>query len=166
MFPDGKSSFIRRFEESASLSIEENRRILSDLHAALNKRDLDKTMSLFADDASLIVMPGGTCYTKVEIGKYFDKIMKTYEKFTLRDIHPPVVSGQMATHEFMYDVKLKSGPEGSVPAVVVAEFRDRKITQIRLYVDKLEAAKQLATGIIARRVVGSVAKRAEAMVNP
>jgi uncharacterized protein (TIGR02246 family) len=148
------------------MSIEENGRILSDLHAAINKQDLDKGMSLFADDASLIVMPGGTCYSKDEIRKYFEKGMKTYEKFILRDIHPPVVSGEMAVHEFMIDVKAKGGPEGSVPSVVVAEFRNGRITQIRWYIDKLEAAKQLATGLMAKRAVGAVAKEVEAMVNP
>jgi uncharacterized protein (TIGR02246 family) len=154
------------FSETNSLSIEENSRILSDLHTAVNNRNLDKAMSLFADDATWIVMPGGTCYSKDEIRKYLEKIMKTYEKFNLRDIHPPVVSGEMATHEFMCDVKVKGGPEGSVPSVVVAEFRNGRITQIRNYIDKLEAAKQLAKGIVGKRAVASVAKQVEAMINP
>ena len=54
-------------KEKMSMSIGENGRILSDLHAAINGRNLDKAMSLFADDASLIVMPGGSCYSKDEI---------------------------------------------------------------------------------------------------
>jgi uncharacterized protein (TIGR02246 family) len=148
------------------MSIEENRRILSDLHAAINNRDLDKAMSLFADDASWITMPGGTCYSKEEIRRYWEKIMKTYEKFVSRDIHPPVVSGEMATHEFMLDVKMKGRPEASVPSVVVAEFRNGRITQIRNYIDKLEAAKQLAKGTVAKRTVAAVARRVEALVNP
>jgi uncharacterized protein (TIGR02246 family) len=152
-------------KEKTSMSIEENRRILTDLHAALNNRDLDRAMSLFADDASWIVMPGGTCYSKDEIRKYLEKIMKTYEKFNLRDIHPPVVSGEMATHEYMIDVKRK-GREGSLPSVVVAEFRNGRITQLRNYIDKLEAAKQLAQGTVAKRAVASVAKQVEAIVNP
>ena len=148
------------------MSIEENRRILSDLHSALNNRDVDKAISLFADDASWIVMPGGTCYSKVEIKAYLEKTLKAYEKFNLRDIHPPVVSGDMATHEFMFDVKRKGQPEASVPSVVVAEFRNGQITQIRNYIDKLEAAKQMATGTLAKRTVASVAKQVEAVVNP
>jgi len=148
------------------MSVEENRRILSDLHTALNSRDLDKALSLFADDASWIVMPGGTCYSKAEIRKYLEKTMKTYEKFNLKEIHPPVVSGEMATHEFMFEVKMKGRPEASVPSVVVAEFRNGQISQIRNYIDKLEAAKQLATGTVAKRAVASVAKRVEAVVNP
>jgi ketosteroid isomerase-like protein len=153
-------------KETKSMSMEDNARILSDLHAAMNNRDVDKAISFFADDSSLIVMPGGTCYSKDEIRKYFEKLMKAYEKFNLRDIHPPVVSGEMATHEYMIDVKLKGGPEGTAPAVVVAEFRNGRITQLRMYVDKLEAAKQLAKGTLAKRTVATVAKRVEALVNP
>jgi ketosteroid isomerase-like protein len=148
------------------MSLEENRRILSDLHAAINNRDLDKALSLFADDASWIVMPGGTCYSKDDIRKYFEKIMKTYEKFNLRDIHPPVVSGEMATHEFMFNLKMKGRPEGSLPSVVVAEFRNGRITQIRNYIDKLEAAKQMAKGTLEKRTVARIAKQVEAVVNP
>jgi ketosteroid isomerase-like protein len=146
--------------------MEDNAKILTDLHAAMNSRDLDKAISFFADDASLIVMPGGTCYSKGEIRKYFEKLMQAYEKFNLRDIHPPVISGEMATHEYMIDVKLKGGPEGSVPSVAVAEFRNGRITQLRMYTDKLEAAKQLAKGTLAKRTVATVAKRVEALVNP
>ena len=148
------------------MSIGENRRILSDLHAAINSRDVDRAMSLFADDASFIMMPGGRCSSKDEIRKYFEKMMKTYEKLLFRDIQPPVVSGEMATHEYMIDLKLRDGPEGTVPALVVAEFRNGRITEIRQYVDKLEAAKQLAKGLVAKRAVASVAKQVEALVNP
>ncbi len=96
-----------------------------------------------------------------------EKMMKTYEKLLFRDIHPPVVSGDMATHEYMINVKLKDGgPEGTVPSVVVAVFRNGRITQIRQYIDKLEAAKQLAEGMIAKQAVAVVAKQAEALVNP
>jgi uncharacterized protein (TIGR02246 family) len=149
-----------------SMSIEENRRILSELHAAINNRDLDKAMSLFTDDASLVMMPGGRCSSKGEIRKYFERLMKTFEKLLFRDIQPPVVSGEMATHEYMIDVKLRDGREGTMPALVVAEFRNGRITEIRQYVDKLEAAKALAKGTVAKRVVASVAKQVEALVNP
>jgi hypothetical protein len=71
----------------------------------------------------------------------------------------------MAMHEFMIDLKIRGGPEGTLPSGVVAEFRDGRITQTRWYLDKLEAAKSLAKGMD-RRTVASVAKRVEAMVNP
>jgi uncharacterized protein (TIGR02246 family) len=147
------------------MSTEENKRIASDLHAALNNRDVEKAMALFADDASWIVMPGGTCYTKADIRKYLEKIFKTYEKFHLKDVHPPVASGNMVTHEYIHEVKLRDGNEGQVPAVVVMELNNGKITQIRHYMDKLEAAKQMASGA-AKLAVGAVAKQVEALVNP
>jgi ketosteroid isomerase-like protein len=145
--------------------MEENARVASELHAAMNNRQVDKAMELFADDASWIVMPGGTCYTKADIRKYFEKIMKTYDKFILKDIHPPVVAGDMLTHEFTIEVT-RQGREGFIPAVVVMELNNGRITQVRYYIDKLEAAKQLATGLVAKRAVAAVAKEVEAIVNP
>jgi len=148
------------------LSVEENRKIAWDFHAALNNRDLDKALSLFADDASWIVMPGATIYTKQDIKKYFEKIMKTYPKFIVRDIHPPVVSGDMLTHEYIHEVRLQDGSEGQIPAVVVMELRNGKITQVRHYIDKLEAAKQMAKGAVTKRAVASIVKKVEAVINP
>ena len=148
------------------MSAEENGKMLSDLHAAINNRDLDRAMSLFAEDATLIVMPGGTCYTTEQIRKYIEKLLTNFPKYVFRDIQPPVVSGDMATHEYMVDVGLKDGRKGSVPSVIVAEFRNHRITQMRVYLDKLEAAKQLAKGLVAKRAVASVAKQVEALVNP
>jgi len=147
------------------MSAEENKKIAAELHAALNNGEIDKAMTLFADDASWIVMPGGTCYTKAEIRRYFEKIFKTYEKFQLRDVHPPVASGNMVTHEYIHEVKQRGGNEGQVPAVVVMELSNGKITQVRHYIDKLEAAKQLASGA-AKLAVNAVAKQVEAAVNP
>jgi uncharacterized protein (TIGR02246 family) len=152
--------------ESSRLSVEENRKIAWDFHAALNNRDLDKAMSLFADDASWIVMPGATVYTKQDIRKYFEKIMKTYPKFIVRDIHPPVVSGEMLTHEYIHEVRLQDGREGQIPAIVVMELRNGKITQVRHYIDKLEAAKQMAKGAVTKRAVASIVKQVEAVINP
>jgi len=148
------------------MSVEENARIATALHAALNNRELEKAMEFFSDDASLIAMPGGTCYTKDEIRRYLGKLMREYEKFVLKDIHPPVVSGSMLTHEYTIEVKLRNGMEGFVPAVVVMELSNGKISQLRLYMDKLEAAKQLASGLIAKRAVAAVAKQVEELVNP
>jgi hypothetical protein len=45
------------------------------------------------------------------------------------------------------------------------ELSNGKITQVRLYIDKLEAAKQMASGA-AKLAVGAVAKQVEAVVNP
>ena len=148
------------------MSVEENRKIASEFHAALNNRDLDKAMTFFADDATWIVMPGGTCYSKADIKKYLEKILKNYEKFILRDVHPPVASGNIVTHEYIHEVRLRDGREGQIPAVVVMEVSNGKITQMRSYIDKLEAARQLAKGPIAKRIVADIVKQVDELVNP
>ena len=148
------------------MSIETNRKIASDFHAALNNRDVDKAMSMFADDASWIVMPGATMYNKQEIRNYLEKAMKNFPKFVVKDIHPPVVSGDMLTHEYIHEVRTRDGQEGQIPAVVVMELKSGKITQIRYYIDKLEAARQMATGFVTKRVVSSVVKQVDGLLNP
>jgi len=45
------------------------------------------------------------------------------------------------------------------------EMSSGKITQVRHYIDKLEAAKQMASGA-AKLAVSTVAKQVEALVNP
>ena len=148
------------------MSVEDNKKVASDLHAALNNRDLDKAMSFFADDASWITMPGATVYTKEEIRKYFEKSLKIFEKFIFKDVHPPVASGNMVTHEYLHEVRLRDGREGQVPAVVVLELRDGKITQLRYYLDKLEAAKQMAKGPVQKMAVDAIVKQVDEIVNP
>jgi ketosteroid isomerase-like protein len=151
--------------EVSIVSTEENARKVTELHIALNSRDLDKAMELFSDDASWIVMPGGTCYAKEDIRKYLTKLLKTYDKFVLKDIHPPVVSGNTVTHEHTIEVR-RRGRESFVPAVVVIEFGNGKISQVRAYIDKLEAAKQMASGVLAKRAVAAVAKQVGDLINP
>ena len=148
------------------MSIETNRRIAWDFHSPLNNRDIDKAMSMFADDASWIVMPGATIYDKQEIRKYLEKAMRNFPKFVVKDIHPPVVSGDMLTHEYIHEVRLQDGREGQIPAVVVMELSGGKINQIRHYIDKLEAAKQMTKGIVSKRVVARIIKQVEELLNP
>lgn len=148
------------------MSIETNRKIAWDFHAALNSRDIDRAMSMFAEDASWIVMPGATMYNRQEIRKYLEKAMKNFPKFVVKDIHPPVVSGDMLTHEYIHEVRLQDGREGQIPAVVVMELHEGKITQIRYYIDKLEAAKQMAKGAVNKRLVAAIVKQVAELLNP
>jgi hypothetical protein len=56
--------------------------------------------------------------------------------------------------------------EGQVPAVVVMELSNGKIGQIRHYIDKLEAAKQMAKGLVNKRAVAGIVKQVDELLNP
>jgi len=84
----------------------------------------------------------------------------------VKDIDPPVVSWGMLTHEYIHEVGLRDGREAQVPAVVVMELRNGKTSQVRYYIDKLEAAKKMAKGTVAKRAVAGVARQVEAVVKP
>lgn len=148
------------------MSIETNRKIAWDFHAALNNRDIDKAMSMFADDASWIVMPGATMYNKQEIRKYLEKAMKNFPKFVVKDIHPPVVSGDMLTHEYIHHNNRWNLSLTAILQSNFVELSNGKINQIRFYIDKLEAAKQMAKGVINKRAVTGIVKQVDQLLNP
>jgi len=152
--------------ESIRLSIETNRKIAWDFHAALNNRGIDKAMSMFADDASWIVMPGATMYNKQEIRKYLEKAMKNFPKFVVKDIHPPVVSGDMLTHEYIHHNNRWNLSLTAILQSNFVELSNGKINQIRFYIDKLEAAKQMAKGVINKRAVTGIVKQVDQLLNP
>ena len=148
------------------MSIETNRKIAWDFHAALNNRDIDKAMSMFADDASWIAMPGATMYNKQEIRKYLEKAMKNFPKFVVKDIHPPVVSGDMLTHEYIHHNNRWNLSLTAILQSNFVELSNGKINQIRFYIDKLEAAKQMAKGVINKRAVTGIVKQVDQLLNP
>jgi len=46
------------------------------------------------------------------------------------------------------------------------ELRNGKITQVRHYIDKLEAANQMAKGAVTKRAVARIVKQVEDVINP
>jgi hypothetical protein len=46
------------------------------------------------------------------------------------------------------------------------ELSNGKITQIRYYIDKLEAAKQMAKGFVNKRLVAGIVKQVDELLNP
>jgi limonene-1,2-epoxide hydrolase len=70
------------------------------------------------------------------------------------------VEGNVVTHEYVIEETLKEG-KLSLPSVAVAEIKNGKVQRIRSYHDRLAVAKQLATGVVATRVVNSIINRME-----
>jgi len=46
------------------------------------------------------------------------------------------------------------------------ELRNGKITQVRHYIDKLEAANQMAKGAVTKRAVARIVKQVEDVITP
>ena len=140
------------------MSAEDPRKVLRSIHEALNKRDVEKAVSFFADDA-VSVGPEGTFKGKKEIRRYFEWLLHTYSEFKLKETGL-YVEGNVATHEYVTEGATKEG-KGSAPCVVVAEIKNGKVQRLRNYYDRLSIAKQMARGIVATRAVNSIINRME-----
>jgi ketosteroid isomerase-like protein len=141
----------------------DQRRVLQDMHAAMNKRDFDKAISFFADDA-VDVSPDGTFNGKAEVKRHFEWMAKTAAKNGVDDIRLTevgiYVEGNVATHLFSMDGTTKKG-KMSVPSVAVAEFKNGKVQRISSYYDRLALAKAMASGVIATRTVNAMVGQME-----
>lgn len=135
------------------MSIQDPREVLRSIHEAMNKRDLDKAVSFFADDV-VSVGPEGTFKGKAEVKRYFEWMLHQATEFKLTETGI-YAEGNVVTHEYVIAETLKEG-KMSLPAVAVAEIKNGKVQRIRSYYDRLAVAKQLARGVIATRAVNSI----------
>jgi uncharacterized protein (TIGR02246 family) len=140
------------------LSGEEIKRLVRGVHEALNKRDVDKAASFFADDV-VSVSPEGTFKGRQEVKRYFTWLLGQYSQMKLNETGL-YVDGNVATHEYVIEATSKEG-KGSAPCVAILEIKDGKVQRIRNYYDRLGVAKQMARGIIATRAVNSIVDQME-----
>ena len=67
------------------MSLEDPRRVLQSIHEALNKRDVDKAASFFADDV-VSVGPDGTFKGKAEVKRHFEWMLHQALEFKLTEV--------------------------------------------------------------------------------
>ena len=138
------------------MSTEEIKKTLRSIHEALNKRDVDKAVSFFAEDAIQII-PEGTFKGKNEIKRYFTWLLKQYTKLTLTETEI-IVEGNKAAHVYVIEGTTTRGKE-RVPCVSVLEFKNGKVQHLSSFYDRLSIAKQMARGVIQTRTVNAIVKR-------
>ena len=140
------------------MSVEDPRKVMRSMHEALNKRDVEKAVSFFADDV-IDVNPDGTFKGKAEVKRHLEWSLNQASEFKLIETGI-YAEGNVVTHEYVIEETLKEG-KMSLPAVAVAEIKNGKVQRIRSYHDRLAVAKQLARGVVATRVVNSIISRME-----
>jgi ketosteroid isomerase-like protein len=133
-------------------------KVLRSIHEALNKRDVDKAVSFFADDV-VSVSPEGTFKGKAEIRRYFEWLLHQNSEFKLTETGL-YVEGNVVTHEYVAEATTKDG-KGSLPCIAIAEIKNGKVQRIRNYYDRVTLAKQMAKGVIATRAVNSIISQME-----
>ena len=140
--------------------------IVRDFGEAFVKRDVEKMLSFFAEDA-VWVSPVGTFKGKEGLKRVLTwdtQIMPTVES-RRSGIGIIVKENKVVTEDISKGEY--EGKKYEVPAITVFEFNDDKIQDIRLFYDKLSIIKQVTTqykgitGWFARRLVNVIVGRAE-----
>jgi ketosteroid isomerase-like protein len=132
-----------------------------DFADSLEKKDVDKALSFFTDDATFFG-PEGTFKGKEEIKRYITWISKviTDVKFT-DDGVGIIVQGNKAVDQNIFSYTNNEGIKIKVNNVGTYEFNGEKIKNHWIIHDRLSTAKQATEGPIARKVVNSIIARME-----
>ena len=127
---------------------------------ALNKKDLEKSLSFFTEDADW-VNPSGEFKGKEEIKNYL------IWGFEISPDQRVIESGVKIIAEedkAVYEHILEGSFEGmkyQIPALCIYEFKGDKFQHLRTTYDRLSMAKQLAKGPVAKTAVNSIINRME-----
>jgi ketosteroid isomerase-like protein len=135
---------------------------IRDLIDALEKKDVERAQSFFADDA-VWHAPEGEFKGRDEIKRYITWMTSTgrvqIHKFEDTGIGI-LVKGNKAVYEYMWEATME-GASIQEAGVCLYEFRDDKCVYHRSIYDRLSGAQQGATGFIDKRVVNAVVDRLE-----
>ena len=138
-------------------------RVIRDIHEAINKGDLEKALSFFADDATMITCEG-TFTGKAEIRRRFTWFVQQWSD--LKVIEKDLILGEdRVAHEYVIEGTTPHGKE-HLPGAAIYVFGNGKVQQVHDYHDRLTLARQLSRGWLARRTVSSIIERMEKGLHP
>jgi len=133
--------------------------IIRDFREAIEKGNVEKTLSFLTEDVVWVV-PEGTFRGKEEVKRllnWWAQVSKTRFKDTGIGI---MVKGNKAVYEYVVEAESREGKYETL-GICIYEFKNEKIQSHRVLYDRLSAAKQSAKGVVAQRVVNTVVNRWE-----
>jgi hypothetical protein len=127
---------------------------------SLEKKDIDRALSLFTDDATWFTTEG-TFKGKDEIKRYLTWMSKYLTGVKVTDDGVAIlIQENKAVYQSIFDSTYE-GITIRVSTVCTYEFGGDKIKNHWTINDRLSIAKQAATGPIARKVVNTIVARME-----
>ncbi len=127
---------------------------------AYNKKDLEKTLSFFAEDADL-VNPNGVFKGKEEIKNYFKWVFEINPDQKIIESGVKIIAEEdKAVYEHILEGSFE-GMKYQILALCIYEFKGDKFQHLRSIYDRLSLAKQLAKGPIAKTAVNTIINRME-----
>jgi len=142
------------------MSEEKIESVIRDYGEAIEKRDVEKALSFFAEDSTWVT-PEGTFKGKEELKRYLTWSFQSVPDLTITDTGIGImVKGDKAVYEHIFAGTIE-GVKTEWLAICVYEFSDEKIQHLRTVYDRLSTAKRVAKGWLAKRMISSIVKRAE-----
>jgi len=132
--------------------------VIRNLIDSLEKKDIDRALSLLTDDSTWSI-PQGTFRGRDEIKRYLAWLGNYDIKFT-DDGVGIIIQGNKAAYQSTYDATYK-GTTIKVSNICTYEFSGDRIKNHWTMMDRLSMVKQFATGPIARKVVNSIIAQTE-----
>ncbi|MEM2147837.1 MAG: nuclear transport factor 2 family protein [Candidatus Bathyarchaeia archaeon] len=137
----------------------EMKEVVRSLNKAIEKKDVETVVSLYAEKAILIA-PEGTFEGGEEIRRYW--MWQGESVLTVKSTETEmIVQGNKLTAEHIIAVTMKNGAKWQVPIACMYAFADGKIKLHKMSYDRLSVAKQAVTGWLAKRLVNSIVIRIE-----
>lgn len=134
--------------------------IMRDCFGALEKGDVEKGLSFWAEDGVWIT-PQGTFKGKEELRRYLKWMSESMQDTKITETgNGIIVQGDKAFVEHII-AGTSQGVRSEVLAVCAWEFSDGRIKRMSTVMDRLSQAKQMAKGPLAKWLVNSIVKRAE-----
>lgn len=129
--------------------------IMRNFKDAYNKKDLEESLSFFAEDADW-VNPDGVFKGKEEIKSYFKRLFEIIPDQKVIESGVKIIAEEdRAVYEHIFEGSYE-GMKYQILALCICEFKGDKIQHIRTVYDRLSLAKQVAKGKMAKMAVNSI----------
>ena len=134
--------------------------IMRDLIKSIETGDVEKMLSLFAEDG-VWVNPNGTFKGREELKRYMTSSAKSMQEVKITETgNKIIVQGDKGFYEHEIAATIE-GKRVEGLAMCAYEFTNGKIQEVRTVYDRLLIAKQAAKGWLAKTLVNSIVKQAE-----
>jgi len=134
--------------------------IMRDCFGAMEKGDVEKGLSFWAEDGVWIT-PAGTFKGKEEVKRYLTWMAQSMQDVKITETGNGIIAqGDKAFVEHNI-AGTSQGMRAEVLAVCAWEFNNGKIQRMSTVMDRLSMARQGAKGWLAKWLVNSIVKRAE-----
>jgi ketosteroid isomerase-like protein len=127
------------------------------LDEAIEKRNIESVISKFSTDCEIELL-GLKLKGRDGVKKWIEWQFKHISKIDFIPI-TKMVSGNTFFEEYIAKASLYDGEEIQSKQAVVLQFKNKLITSLRLYFDRLEFADAVAKDIISKTIVEELVKK-------